>query len=390
MMVPVAYNLRSLAVRRRNTIASAAGLALVVFVFSTVLMLSEGIKRTLGRSGTDGVAVLLRKGSDAELNSGIDAAQVGIVGGSPEIAKGPDGSPQIIGEVAVVLAQPLAAKPNQFSNLSVRGVPDNVFAFRSDAKIVEGRPATPGTDEAVIGKAIRGRFVGMELGESFELRKNRPVKVVGIFAAGGSAYESEVWADVDAVRSAFGRLGGISSMRVRLDSPQKFNAFKARIETDRQLGLDVVRERAYYDKQSEGLSLFITAMGMVVAVLFSLGAMIGAMITMYATVAHRRREVGTLLALGFSRVSVLSSFLLESILLALVGGGTGALLALLMSFFKFSTLNMRTWSEITVSFEPTIPIVFGSLIFAGAMGIFGGFLPAVRAARLSPVEAMRE
>jgi len=389
-MIPLSYNIRSLKVRRRNTIASAAGLALVVFVFASVLMLARGIERTLGRSGETDVAVLLRKGSDAELSSGIDSTQQGIVAAATEIRRDSSGTPEAIGEVVVVLAQPLRSLPDQFSNVTVRGVPDTAFRFRQQAKIVEGRAAQPGTDEAIIGRAIRGRFVGMDLGETFELRKNRPVKVVGIFSASGSAYESEVWADIDAVRGAFGRHGGLSSMRVRLQGPEKFDAFRAKIESDRQLGLEVMRETVYYSKQSEGLTMFITAMGMMIAVLFSTGAMIGATITMYATVANRRREIGTLLALGFSRFSVMTSFLTESVLLALVGGGTGALLALGMSFVKFSTLNMRTWSEITVSFEPTPGIILGSLCFAAVMGVLGGILPALRASRLSPAIAMRE
>ncbi len=389
-MIPIAYNIRSLRVRKRNTVASATGLALVVFVFSAVLMLAKGIERTLGRSGEDDVAILLRKGSDAELTSGVDSTHVGIVSAAPEVARKSDGTPLAVGEVVVVLAQPIQAKPDQFANVTVRGVPDTVLQFRPGVKIVEGRAAQPGTDEAVIGQAVRGRFVGMDLGQSFELRKNRPVKVVGVFSAGGSSYDSEVWADIDAVRGAFGRHGALSSMRVRLESPGKFDAFRARITSDRQLELDVFREPAYYNKQSEGLSLFITAMGMIIAVLFSTGAMIGAMITMYSSVAHRKREVGTLLALGFSRISVLGSFLLESVLLSLAGGGIGALLSLAMSWVKFSTLNMRTWSEITVSFEPTPGIVLGSLCFAGIMGVIGGILPAVRASRLSPVAAMRD
>ncbi len=389
-MIPVSYNLRSLAVRKRNTVAAASGLAMVVFVFSAVLMLAEGIERTLGRSGEDDVAILLRKGADAELSSGIDAAHLGITGAAAEVSRLSDGTPQAIGEVVVVLAQPLAADPDRFSNVTVRGVPDNVYRFRPAVKIIEGRMATPGTDEAVIGKAIHGRFTGMSLGQSFELRKNRPVKVVGVFDAQGSSYDSEVWADIDAVRGAFGRMGGLSSIRVRLQSPSKFDAFRARIETDRQLSMQVQREKSYYDKQSEGLSLFITAMGMIIAVLFSAGAMIGAMNTMYASIAHRKREIGTLLALGFSRMSVLGSFLMESVLLALIGGGVGALLSLIMGFVKFSTMNMRSWSEITVTFEPTASIVLGALFFAGAMGVLGGIMPAIRASRMSPVTAMRE
>lgn len=370
--------------------ATAGGLALVVFIFSTVLMLSEGIKQAMGSSGRVDTAILLRKGSDAELSSGIELEQMAIIAASAEIAKTPDGATLALGEMAVVLAQPIASKPDQFSNLGVRGVPANVFQFRPEVKIIAGRAAKPGTDEAIIGEKIRRRFVGMDIGQSFELRKNRPVQVVGVFSARGSTYESEVWADIDAVRSAFGRQGLVSSVRVRLQSPNQFDAFKSRIENDRRMKLDVVREKTYYDKQSEGLALFLTVMGMMVAIMFSAGAIIGAMITMYAAVDHRKREIGTLLSLGFSRFNVLNAFLLESTFLAVVGGGVGALLALLMRFAKFSTMNMRSWSEITVSFQPTPSIVVGSLVFAAVMGIIGGLLPAIRAARLPLVASLRE
>lgn len=389
-MIPISYSLRSLKVRKTNTIASAAGLALVVFIFATVLMLAEGIKKALGTSGRNDTAILLRKGSDAELSSGIDLEDMAIIAASEGIAKAPDGVSLALGEVVVVLAQPIASKPNLVSNVTVRGVPPNAFQFRSEARIVAGRAARPGTDEAVVGEKIRGRFGGMDLGQSFELRKNRPVQVVGIFTTRGSTYESEVWADIDAVRSAFGRQGLASAMRVRLESADQFDAFKSRMESDRRMKVDVLRESTYFEKQSEGLALFLTVMGMIIAVMFSAGAIIGAMITMYAAVDHRKREVGTLLAIGFSRFNVLGAFLVESIFLATVGGGIGALLALLMRFAKFSTMNMRSWSEITVSFQPTPGIILGSLLFAVIMGVIGGLLPAIRAARLPLIAALRE
>lgn len=199
-----------------------------------------------------------------------------------------------------------------FSNVQIRGVPDNVMTFRPTVHIIEGRPPQPGTDEAIVGKAIAGRFKGLEIGQTFELRKNRPAKVVGIFADGGSSFESEVWADLQNVRSAFGREGLVSSVRVRLQSESKFDAFRTSIEQDPQLGLMVMRESEYYEKQSEGTSLFIKAMGIIIAVFFSFGAMIGVMITMHASVANRQKEIGTLRALGFSRLSILGCFLLQS------------------------------------------------------------------------------
>ncbi len=388
-MVPIAYNFRNLVVRKATTIATAGGLALVVFVFASASMLGEGIRRTLGRSAQPDVAVILRKGADAELSSSIDEEAVSLLKSKPEVARTGQGQPIGVGELLVVIILPKIGTEGGVSNVQVRGVPDDVFEFRKDARIVEGRPARPGTDEVVIGKGIRGRFEGLEMGRTFELRKNRPVTVVGVFEDGASSHESEVWADLHKVRAAFGRGGIVSAVRVRLTSPDRFDAYEQSIEQDRQLGLDVMRETTYYEKQSEALSLFVTGLGTVIAFFFAIGAMIGAMITMHASVAHRRREIGTLRALGFSRASILFSFLVESTLLALAGGAVGAAASLLMGFVRFSTMNFSSWSEIVFTFDPTPGTIVGSLIFAGVMGIVGGFLPALKAARLSPVQAMR-
>ncbi|MEK6607378.1 MAG: ABC transporter permease [Myxococcota bacterium] len=387
-MVPLSYNLRSLAVRKTTTLATALGIALVVFVLASVLMLSNGIRGTLERAGSEDVAIVLRKGSDTEMSSGIEDANVGVVASAKEVKRRGDGQPDAVGEVVVVVA--LDKKGTEgVSNVTVRGVPDDVFAFRPEARIVAGRAARPGGAEVVIGKGVRGNFKGVELGQSFELRKNRPVQVVGVFEANGSSYESEAWGDLNAVRTAFGREEMVSSIRVRLESPAKLDAFAVGVEQNKQLGLEVMREAEYLEKQSEGTAIFIQAMGTVIAVLFSIGAMIGAMITMYAAVAHRRREIGTLRALGFSRASILFSFIVESVLLALGGGLVGAGASLLMTFARFSTMNFTSWSEISFSFDATPGIIGGSLAFAAAMGLLGGLLPAVRAARMPPVQAMR-
>ena len=215
------------------------------------------------------------------------------------------------------------------------------------------------------------------------------MKVVGVFSDGGSSFDSEVWCDLHTARTAFGREGYVSSVRVRLDAASKFDAFKALIEQDRQLGLNVQREADYYAKQSEMTADFLTIMGTMIAVLFSIGAMIGATITMNAQVANRQREIGTLRALGFSRSSILTSFLLESIVLAFLGGGVGAIASLGLQFVKITMLNAGTWSEIVFSFEPTPAILVRAVFLAGFMGVVGGFLPAIRAARVSPIEAMR-
>jgi putative ABC transport system permease protein len=387
-LIPISYNLRNLAARKTTSAAAGLGLALVVFVIAAVLMLNNGLKKTLGRSADPRSAIVLRKGSDAELMSSIEEPNVGIILAAPGVSRTPDGSPDGIAELLIVILLDKLGTDG-LSNVQVRGVPDNVLEFRKDAHIVAGRAAKPGTDEVIIGRAIRGRFKGMDIGQSFELKKNRAVTVVGVFEDGGSSFESEVWADRNNVRTTFGREGLVSSVRVRLDGNSKFDGFKASIEQNRQLGFEAMREDEYYDKQSSGLSVFITVLGLIIAFFFGLGAVIGAMNTMYASVAHRQREIGTLRALGFSRRSIIGSFLLESLLLAFIGGGLGALAALPLGFVKFSMMNWQSFAEIVFAFEPNGESLGIAVAVAGIMGLVGGLLPAIRAARMSPVEAMR-
>jgi putative ABC transport system permease protein len=387
-VIPISYNLRNLAVRKTTSIAAGLGLALVVFVVAAVLMLQNGVKGALGRSADPSGAIVLRKGSDAELSSNIDDPNVGLVLATPGVARLENGNPDGVGELMiVVLLDKLGT--DGFSNVQVRGVPDNVLAFRKSVHVIAGRAPQPGTDEVMIGRAIRGRFKGVELGQSFDLKKNRPVSVVGVFEDGGSSFESEVWGDKNTVRTTFGREGLVSSVRVRLESPSKFDGFKASIESNRQLGLEAFREDAYYEHLSSQLSGLVLGLGIAIAVFFSIGAMIGAMVTMYAAVSNRQREIGTLRALGFSKISIISSFLLESILLALAGGIIGTLASFALGFVKISMLNWLSWSEIVIAFEPNVKIVVTSVVAAGVMGLLGGFFPAVRAARMNPIQAMR-
>jgi putative ABC transport system permease protein len=386
-MIPIRYNVRSLTVRKTTTLATALGIALVVFVLASALMLSAGIRKTLSISGKPDTAIVLRKGSDAELGSSIEEPDVNLVLAAPGVKK-ESGTPSGIAEVVVVAAMEKVGAVG-VSNVQLRGVPDNVMQFRPEVHIVAGRAPKPGSDEILIGARLRGRFKGLDLDESFDIKKNRPVTVVGVFESGGSSYESEVWVDREVLRAAYGRQGHMSSVRVHLDSAAAFDAFQVGVEEDKRLGLMAMRESAYYEKQSEGTSLFIGAMGTLISVLFSMGAMIGAMITMYAAVANRQREIGTLRALGFSRSSILGSFLLEAILLALAGGAVGAAASLAMGYVKFSMMNFASWSEIVFSFDPTPEIIVRALAFAGVMGLVGGFFPALRASRISPVAAMR-
>lgn len=388
-MIPIAYNVRSLAVRKATTIAASLGLTLVVFVLAGVFMLSNGIERTLGRAGSPNRVIVMRNGSDAEMSSSIDEQTVGTILSAPGVRRRDDGRPQGAGElVVVVLLNKFGT--SGFSNVQIRGVTPDSLTLRPEVHFVAGRAPRPGTDEVAVGQAMRGRFQGTDLGGSFELKKNRSVSVVGVFSADGSALESEVWADLDTIRTTFGRPALVSSVHARLDSPGQFDAFKAWVEENRQLGLSAQRETTYFEKQSQGTALFVKAIGIIVMVFCALGAMIGAAITMYASVASRRREIGTLRAIGFSRTTIVTSFLIESVLLATAGGLLGALASFALQFVRFSMLNFASWSEVVFTFEPTPGIVVGSLVASVLMGALGGFLPAVRAARMSPTAAMRD
>ncbi len=388
-MIPIEYNTGSLSVRKTTTATAVLGIGLVVFVFAAALMLSAGIKNSLGKTGRPDVGMVIRKGSDAELSSNFDLADVGLILEGGEVKRTAEGSPLGVGEIIVVCMLEKLGTDGGCSNVEIRGVPDNVFKMRTGTKIVAGRAAKPGTDEAIVGSKVRGRFKNLDLDQSVELRKGRSVKIVGVFDDEGSAMESEVWTDLDTLRSAFGREGIVSSVRAQLASESSFDAFKTRVEGDKRLGLETMRENEYYAKQSEGLSTFVNVFGIVIAIFFSVGAMIGAMITMYASVSSRHREVGTLRALGFSRRSVLACFLVEAALISMLGGALGCAASLALGTVKFSMLNFATWSEIVFTFHPTPQILGYAMIAAVTMGIVGGFLPALQAALLSPIEAMR-
>jgi putative ABC transport system permease protein len=389
-MIPLSYNVRSLMVRKTTTFATAGGIALVVFVLAAAMMLSAGVKKTLVAGGRPDNAIVTRKGSGAELSSSIEQNAVSLIMAAPGVKRDETGAPLGSGEVVCVIAQEkLGGTAGQVSNVQVRGVPDNVMKVRPDVHIIAGRPAKPGTDECIIGKNLVGNFAGMNIGEKFELKKNRPVEVVGVFEAGGSSFESEVWASLETTRAAFGREGLVSSVTVRLDSPAKFDAFKATIETDKQLLLEADRETNYYEKQSQATALFVSVLGTVISVFCAFGATLGAMNTMFAAVAQRKREVGTLRALGFSKFEILSSFVAESVVLAFAGGLLGLVASLLLTFAHVSLLNQASWSEITFSFSPTPNILIGAIVAGAGMGIVGGLLPALKAAGTSPIEAMR-
>jgi ABC-type lipoprotein release transport system permease subunit len=388
--VPPVYNLRSLTVRKVTSTLTGLGLALVVFVFTSVLMLADGINKTLVATGAPDNVKVLRKGSHNEVQSGVTPDLARLLEAAPEIAVGADGKPVASSELTVLIFAQKEGAASEFegSNLTVRGVGPAAFELHRGVQI-DGRRAQPGTSEIMIGKALVGRYQGMRAGGQVRFAR-RDWTVVGVIDSHGSAYDSEVWGDVDQFMDAFQRRGAVSSVTLRLRDPASFKAFKARLAADPQLAtLETQREVDYFAAQSETFATFIRALGLSVALIFAFGAILGAMITMYAQVAARTREIGTLRALGFRRRAILVSFVLESILLSLVAGGVGVAAASGMQAVSFSTMNFQTFSELSFGFHLTGRIVASSLFFAATMGYAGGLLPAMRAARMPITQATR-
>ncbi|HEY6807802.1 MAG TPA: ABC transporter permease [Gemmatimonadales bacterium] len=387
MKIPFAYIWRSLWARRLTTALTVGGVALVVFVFAGVLMLARGVENTLVDTGYADNAIVLRKSASSELVSQVDRATAEVLETAPEVAPAADGRPLLSREVDLIIN--LNKKSTHtMGNVTVRGTSPHGLELRPNIHITQGRMFRFGTHEIIVGKNIAERFEGVGMGSEVEFGGDKWT-VVGYFDAGGAGFESEMWTDADQVMQAFDR-PVYSSITFRLKDPAQFDALKTRLAADpRTQYIEPKRERDFYREQSQQLATFIRILGLVVTIIFSVGAMIGAMITMYAAVANRVVEVGTLRALGFQRRSVLGAFLVESILLAAVGGGIGVLLASGLSFAKVSTVNFTSFSELGFGFALSGAVVVSALVFALVMGLVGGFLPAVRAARLSIVNALR-
>ena len=386
MAIPVNYIARNLVARRLTTALTAGGMALVVYVFATVLMLSAGLEQTLVATGQDDNVVVIRRGSQTEVQSGIARMQAAVLESLPEIALAADGRPLMSKEPVVLINLPKrsSGKP---ANVVIRGVTQAGLALRPQVKLVEGRMFRPGTAEVIAGRSIADGFQGAGLGETLRFA-SRDWTIVGVFDAGHTAFDSEIWGDAEQMLQAFRRTG-YSSLLFRLNDPAQFDAVKSFIESDPRLTLEAKREKRFYAEQSEALSKFISYLGTSISIIFSIGAVIGAAITMYASVASRTGEIGTLRALGFSRAAILVAFLGEALLLGLIGGIVGLAAASVMQALSISTTNFQTFAEIAFSFTLTPGIVIASLIFALAMGFVGGFLPAARAARMKIVDALR-
>lgn len=390
MQVPLGYSLRNLAVRKMTTALTAGGMALVVFVFAAVLMLDAGLKQTLVDTGEDDNVVVIRRSAGSEVASNVERVPAAIVESLPHVALGAGGQPLISKESVVLITlnkRVAPGTPPRPSNVIIRGVDAMGLYLRPQVKIVAGRMFRPGVAEIVVARSIAQRFESAGLGDSLRFG-GREWRIVGLFDAGESGFDSEIWGDADQLMQSF-RRQVYSSLIFRLADPSAFAAAKEAIESDPRLMLEALRERDFYAEQSETLSAFIRILGLSLSVVFSLAAVIGAMITMYASVANRTAEIGTLRALGFRRRSILVAFMLESLFLALLGGGAGILAASLLQLVTLSTTNFKSFSELAFGFSMTPAIVVQSLLFALAMGFVGGVLPAVRAARMNIVDALR-
>lgn len=390
MRIPIAYSLRNLGTRRLTTALTAGGMALVVFVFAAVLMLEAGLRQTLVDTGSPENVVVIRRGSGSEVQSGVERASAAIVESLPEIALGADGARRVSKELVVLITlnkRQAAGAVDKPANVIIRGVGPQALSLRPQLRLVAGRDPRPGSNEIMTGRAIAERFVGAGLGESLRFA-GRDWIIVGVFDAAKSGFDSEIWGDAEQLMAAF-RRPVYSSMVFRLTDPGQFEVVKAAIEGDPRLTLEAKRETQYYADQSEALATFIRILGLSLSIVFSIGAVIGAMITMYAAVASRTAEIGTLRAIGFRRLAVLAAFLLEAMFLSLLGGVIGLFLASFMQLLTISTMNWQSFSELAFSFTLTPGIVARSLGFALVMGFVGGVLPAFRAARLNIVEALR-
>jgi putative ABC transport system permease protein len=384
--IPVSYIARNLFARKLTTLLTAGGMALVVYVFATVLMLAAGLRETLVATGQPDNVIVIRRGSQTEVQSGVDRPSAAIVESLPEIATGEDGEKLLSKEPVVLISLP-KRESTSASNIVIRGVTAHGLTLRPQVKIVEGRMFRPGTSEIIAGRAIAQGFRGAGLGETLRFAQ-REWTVVGVFDAGRTGFNSEIWGDAEQLLQAF-RRAGFSALIFRLNDIEQFAKVKRDIESDQRLQLEAKSERQFYSDQSESLAKFISYLGTTISVIFSIGAIIGAMITMYASVASRTAEIGTLRALGFSRGAILLAFLVEALLLGLVGGLVGLAAAAFMQAISISTMNFQTFAELAFGFTMTPGIALGSLGFALAMALMGGFLPAVRAARMKIVDALR-
>jgi len=388
MALPITYNLRNLRQRWKVTLLAIFGIGLVVAVFVTLLSMEAGFRIALRSTGSPLNGIVTQRGSMSELTSWMNIGDANVIMVDPRVARNSDGKPMASCEVVVLTNKPRKSD-NQPANITFRGVSPIAFQVRNNVKVVEGRMFTPGLFEVIAGKKISDRVNGLNIGDTINVQK-RNFKVVGLFTADGSSFESEIWGDLDAMAPAIGRNGGCESLTVRLNNPATLAAFDKELRANPRVQLQIDSEPKYYEDLAGPIAGALLGLAAFVAVVMGIGAVFGAMNTMYAIVAQRTREIGTLRALGFSRFAVLLSFVMESVLLAVIGGVLGCLLAFTMNGYTAGTGNTGSFSELAFAFRITPQVLIIGFVFAVLMGLVGGLLPAFRAARMPITRALRE
>jgi ABC-type lipoprotein release transport system permease subunit len=386
MPIPISYNVRNVMQRPVATLTTAIGIGLTVTIFIGALALAAGFQAALLQTGSPDNAIALRKGADSEISSGVSREAADILRAGPDVAIGPNGRPLVSAELVVVANKERLGQPGS-SNVTVRGVDPSAVGMRAEVKIVEGRMFTPGTDEVIVGQRIAARFANCAVGEKIRFQQ-RDFTVVGHFNAGGASFESEIWGDAAVLIPALDR-DGFQTVTFRMRDPGRFAEIKKRLEADPRLQVQIQRERDFYAQQSELLTNLIRFMGVFITGIMAIGAIFGAMNTMYAAVGSRTREIAMLLVLGFLPYEVMLSFVLESVMLALIGGVIGCLLALPINGIATSTTNFQSFSELAFAFRVTPAALIAGMIFAAGMGLVGGILPARAAARQPLARALR-
>jgi putative ABC transport system permease protein len=389
MAVPLGYSLRSVVARWRSALVAVIGIAGTVGVFVVVLGMAQGFRTTVAGSGEEGSALVLRGGASAEMESAVDIDQVRVIADAPGIARSDAGQPLVSAEVVVVAAFPLVSSGTD-ANVQVRGVSPLALEVRPRVRLTAGRVFEPGRNELIIGRNVERTYSGFRLGQPIRFGGGEWT-VVGVFDSGGGAFDSEVWCDAIVLNQVYKRPERIfQSVTVRLTSVDAFQGLKDALTADPRLTVSVEREAGYYARQSRTVTTLIEVLGTMVAVVMAFGAVLAALNTMYSAVAARGREIATLRAIGFSPAGILVAFMVESLLVALAGAFVGCLAAIPFNGFTTGTMNWQTFSHLAFAFHITPAILALGVLFALAMGLLGGLPPALRAARIPVVVALRE
>lgn len=387
MAIPIKYNIRNMKLRRGLTVMTALGIALTVTTAVFIMALLAGLQKAFTSTGNPLNVLVLRKGSTSELTGPFPAENFQTLKTLPGIAKDKNGDPLVSGEITVVIVLPRKDGSGE-ANVTVRGLMQDGLELRSAVKLADGRWFTPGQREVVVSNSIRKRFTHANVGDTVEFGKG-PWKVVGVFDAGGMAYESEIWGDVNQMTSDFDRQGVYSSAYLRATDAVAADALKHRVSDDQRLKLDSMLEPEYYATQTKSGAV-IQYIGWIVAIIMAVGSSFAAMNTMYAAVAYRSREIATLRVIGFSRPSILTSFVLEALLLSLLGAIVGIILMLPFNGMTTGTQNQVTFSEVVFGLQMTPQVVAVAIAFALTMGLFGGIFPAWHASRREILAALRD